>query len=110
MSEEANQRIIRHLINCSKHYARVDALTIDTDVLKLVISSYPLLKSINHSVLVLCGTGLGTASVDYYNVEVIGNSQGEEVCKTLPFFTHSRDVTLCPAPMGIENQNFATFG
>ena len=29
MSEEANQRIIRHLINCSKHYLRVDALTID---------------------------------------------------------------------------------
>ena len=30
MSEEADQRIIRHLINCSKHYFRVDALTIDT--------------------------------------------------------------------------------
>ena len=49
-------------------------------------SPYEGLKSINHSVLVLCGTGLGTASVDYYNVEVVGNSLGEEVCKALPFF------------------------
>ena len=85
-SEEADQRIVRHVINCSKHYLRVDALTIDTDVLCLIIHVYPTLKANNSSIAVLCGTGLGTASMEYYNIREIGESLGEVVCKGLPFF------------------------
>ena len=86
MSEEADQRIVRHILNCSKFYSRVDALTIDTDVLVLIISSYPSLKLVNKSVVVFCGTGLGTSSIGYYNVNAIGDSLGDEVCNGLPFF------------------------
>ena len=41
ISEEADQRILRHAINCAKNaFERVDVLTVDTDVLMLVISYY----------------------------------------------------------------------
>ena len=87
ISEEAGQRIVLHIVlNCSKFYSRGDALTIDTDVLLLIISSYPILKLVNKSVVVFCGTGLGTLSVTYCNVNAIGDSLGDEVCNGLPFF------------------------
>ena len=86
ISEEADQRIVRHVLNCSKVYSRVDALTIDTDVLALIISAYPSFKSVNESVVVFCGTGLGTSSVEYYNVSAIGDNLGDEVCNALSFF------------------------
>ena len=65
ISEEADQRILRHAINCAKNaFERVEVLTVDTDVLMLVISYYSHLKSHNSSISVFCGTGLGTASID----------------------------------------------
>ena len=48
------------------------------------VSSYPSLKLVN--VVVFCGTGLGTSSVTYYNVNAIEDSLGDEVCNELPFF------------------------
>ena len=75
---------VRHAINCSKNgFTRVDVLTIDTDVLVLVLASYPLLKEINPSISILCETGLG-ASIKYYVVK-LANEFGDQVCKALPF-------------------------
>ena len=86
MSEEADQRVVRHVLNCSKFFSRVDALTIDADVLALIISAFPAFKSVNQSVVVFCGTGLGSSSIEYYTVSVIGDILGDKVCKGLPFF------------------------
>ena len=87
ISEEANQRIGRHAINCAKNaFEQVDVLTIDTDVLILVAAYFSHLKSKSSYVLVLCGTGLGTASINYFNVSRIADELGESVCKALSFF------------------------
>ena len=61
-------------------------LTIDTDVLILVAAYFSHLKSKSSYVLVLCGTGLGTASINYFNVSRIADELGESVCKALSFF------------------------
>ena len=87
ISEEADQRIVRLAINCYKNgFTRVDVLTIDTDVLILVLASYPLLKAINPSISILCETGLG-ASIKDYDVLKLANEFGDQVCKALPFFS-----------------------
>ena len=84
ISKEADQRILRRAINCAKNaFERVDVLAIDTDVLILVVVYLSHLKS---SVSVLCGTGLGTASINYYDVSRIADELGKSVCKALPFF------------------------
>ena len=85
--EEDDQRILRHTINCAKNaFEQVDVLTIDTDVLILVVVYSSHLKSRSSSVLVLCGTGLGTASINYYDVSRIADELGKSVCKALSFF------------------------
>ena len=66
ISKQADQKILRHAINCAKNaFERVDVLTIDTDVLILVVAYFSHLKSKSSSVSVLCGTGFGTASINY---------------------------------------------
>ena len=86
ISEEADQRIVRHAINCAKNgFERVDVLTVDDDVLILVIAYFPYLKSKYLSISVFCGTGLGTSKIKYYNVAKIAKDLSIFVCKALPF-------------------------
>ena len=55
-------------------------------MLILVVAYFSHLKSKSSYVSVLCGTGLGTASINHYNVSRIADELGEFVCKALPFF------------------------
>ena len=87
ISEEADQRIVRHAINCAKNaFERVDVLTIDTDVLILMVAFFSFLKAESPSISVFCGTGLGSTSINYYHVSKLADELGESVCKALPFF------------------------
>ena len=48
MSEEADQRIVRLILNCSKFHSRVDALTIDTDVLDATLYQVSMVKVVQN--------------------------------------------------------------
>ena len=54
-------------------------------MLIVVVAYFSHLNS-KSSYLVLCGTGLGTASINYYDVSGVTDELDESVCKALPFF------------------------
>ena len=65
--EEADQRIIRHVINCAKNYFQnIVICTGDTDILVLLILVLPLIQKIK-SCNIICKLGIGDI-LRYYNV------------------------------------------
>ena len=83
-SEEADQRIVRHVIQCLKSsvYNRIIVRTIDTDVLIMLISFLADLvdgfKTEIHAELV--------NSAVFYHINTITKTLGKEVCAALLFF------------------------
>ena len=85
-SEEADQRMIRHVISCAKNgYNRVDVKTVDTDVLMLMISVYPVIRTHCPLLSLYCCHGLGK-SQQFYNIVRIATELCNDICMTLPFF------------------------
>ena len=84
-SEEADQRVIRHVINLKTtgKYKNILACTYDTDVLMLLISSFHHFSST--SIDLVCQFGFG-AKKKYYCIKTIASSLGPNKCKALPFF------------------------
>lgn len=83
--EEADQRIIRHVINCVKNnFTCIVVCTGDTDVLILLISIVPLLQELS-SCKLFCKFGLGE-NLKWFDLNNICEILGNDVCKSLPFF------------------------
>ena len=83
--EEADHRIIRHVINCAKNdFQNTVACTGYTDVLVLLISVFPLIQKIK-SCNIICKFGVGD-SQRYYNASLLSKELGDDVSKALPFF------------------------
>ena len=85
-SEEADQRIIRHVLHIVDDYAefkRIVINTIDTDVLVLLISYLGRLEITDSDVEIYAYL---TAGKKYYSIREITESLGKEVCLALPFF------------------------
>ena len=83
--EEADQRIIRHLINCAKNeFKKLFLSTGDTDVLILLMSVLPnILK--NFQCELICQFGIGD-NLRYYKVNDLCSSLINNVCIALSFF------------------------
>ncbi len=85
-SEEADQRIIRHVLHIIDNYdefKRVVVNTIDTDVLVLLISYVGRMENIDPGIEIYAYL---TAGKKYYNIAEISKRLGKEVCLALPFF------------------------
>ena len=85
-SEEADQRIVRHVLHIMDNYAgfkRVIVNTIDTDVLMLLISYVGRNEDIDPDLEIYAYL---TAGKKYYNVMDISKSFGKEVCLAILFF------------------------
>ena len=85
-SEEADQRIIRHVLHIVDSYDEFNPVvinTIDTDVLVLLISYFGRLETIDPDIEIYAYL---TAGKKYYDVRDITKSLGKEVCLALPFF------------------------
>ena len=83
--QEADQRIIRHVINCAKNdFQNVVLCTGDTDVLVLLISFLPLIPKIK-SCNIICKFGIRDNQI-FYNVVLLSKELGDDVTKALPFF------------------------
>ena len=86
-SEEADQRIVRHVINCARNnISSIVVSTSDTDVLILLMSVFPLLKEISqYAPNLVCLFGIGEV-IRYYNAHGLCETIDDNVCKALPFF------------------------
>ena len=79
-SEEADQRIIRHVLHIIDNYdefKRIVVNTIDTDILVLLISYVGRMENIDPDVEIYAYL---TAGRKYYNITKISKSFGKEVC------------------------------
>ena len=90
-SEEADQRVIRHVLNlkATSKYKNILACTYDTDVLMLLISYSHLFSST--SIDLICQFGFGDKK-KYYCIKTIASSIGPDKCKALPLSMHFQDV------------------
>ena len=85
-SEEADQRIVRHVLHAIDNYAqfkRIIVNTIDTDVLVLLISYVGRVEEMDPDMEIYAYL---TSGKKYYNIVEISKSLGKEVCLALPFF------------------------
>ena len=83
--QEADQRIIRHVISWAKNdFQNVVLCTGDTDVLVLLISLLPLIPKIK-SCNIICKFGIRD-NQKFYNVVLLSKELGDNVSKALPFF------------------------
>ena len=83
--EEADQRIIQHLINCAVNgFKKLFVITGDTDVLILLIAALPNILE-NFQCALVCQFGIGN-NIRHYNINNLCSSLKSDVCKTLPFF------------------------
>ena len=90
--EEADQRIIRHLINCAVNgFKKLFVITGDTDVLILLIAALPNILE-NFQCELVCQFGIGN-NIRHYNINNLYSSLKSDVCKALPFFMLLRDAT-----------------
>ena len=83
--EEADQRIIRQVITCTKNdFQNIVVCAGDTDVLVLLISVLPLIQKIK-SYNIICKFRIRD-NQRYYNVGLLSKELGDNVSKALPFF------------------------
>ena len=85
-SEEADQRLIRHVLHCLDNYIsykRIVVHTIDTDVLILLVSYLSQLPEIPSDLDIYAYL---INSKKYYNITEIIGFLGKDVCLALPFF------------------------
>lgn len=85
-SEEADQRIIRHVLHIIGNYAnykRIVVNTIDMDVLILLISFIGRIDDIDPELEIFAYLINGRK---YYNIRDIASNLGKDVCLALPFF------------------------
>ena len=82
-SEEADQRIIRHVLNLSRYadYESILVCTHDTDVFMLLLANSQPTNGIN----LVCQFGFGSEK-KYFSINEIAQTVGEHKCKALPFF------------------------
>ena len=85
-SEEADQRVIRHVLNLNKktNYSDILVCTYDTDVLMLLIGYSPYLEKLKQINLV-CQFGFGN-NKKFFSINDIAKNIGYDICKALPFF------------------------
>ena len=85
-SEEADQRVIRHVLNLNNKTNCSDILvcTYDTDVLMLLIGYTPYLEKFKQINLV-CQFGFGN-NKKFFSINDIAKDIGCDICKALPFF------------------------
>ena len=86
-SEEADQRLVRHAINCAiNQIATIAVFTYNTDVIILLLSVSHLVTEVSLSKsTVYCVFGMGE-DARLYNITSLAQQLGESVCKGLPFF------------------------
>ena len=85
-SEEADQRIIRHVLHIIGNYAnykRIVVNTIDMDVLILLISFIGRIDDIDPELDIFAYLINGRK---YYNIRDIASNLGKDMCLALPFF------------------------
>ena len=105
-SEEADQRIIRHVINLAKQgYKQSLVKTVDCDVAVLSIAYAD--SAHDHgleNLFVLYGP-----DEKYFDILEISRSLGIEVCKALPFMLLPV-ATQCPVSTSMEKRDFRRCG
>ena len=109
--EEADQRIIRHLINCAKNgFKKLFVSTGDTDVLILLMSVLPNFLG-NIQCELICQFGIGD-NLRYYKVNDLCSSLANDVCiiALLFFFILLRGVTQRQVFTITVNSSFLMFG
>ena len=83
-SEEADQKLVRHMIQCvSTGTKQVVVRTVDTDVLLLLLAFRHHVGHYECNVYAYFGTG---KSKCYYDINAIALRLGEDTCRALPFF------------------------
>ena len=85
-AEEADQRVVRHVLHLIGNYDEFDLIvinTIDTDVLILLISFVGRIENINPSIRIYAYL---TAGKKFYNISEIARKLGKDVCVALLFF------------------------
>ena len=85
-SEEADQRIVRHVLHIIHNYDEfkwIVVTTIDTDVLILLISFVGRMENIDPNIQIYAYL---TAGKKYYNIIEIAKKLGKDVCMALLFF------------------------
>ena len=108
-SEEADQRLIRHILHCIlAQYKKIVVHTVDAGVFILLIpyvsQFYDFCTDFNvyaHMVNWVC---------EYYDVISAIFDLDKETCNALPFFMHSLDVTLYQVFFQRENAGRGTHG
>ena len=84
--EEADQRIIRHLINCAVNgLEKLFDITRDTDVLTLLIAALPNILE-NFQCELVCQFGIGN-NIRFYNINNLCSFLKSDVCKALQIFS-----------------------
>ena len=85
-SGEADQRVVRHVLNLAKfgNFRDILVTTSDTDVFLLLIAYFPLVKEIGEP-HIYCKYGVGE-NAKYYSINTIAENLGFGVCEALPFF------------------------
>ena len=83
-AEEADQKLVRHMIQCVKNDDRIVTIrTVDTDVLVLAISNRHYAENFGSKVQVSFVTD---KSIKCYNINSIAAGLGQDVCQGSPFF------------------------
>ena len=85
-SEEADQRLIRHVLHCladHRQYKLIIIRTIDTDVLILLISYVSQFYNMCSDVEIF---SVMVNSHEYYDIMTAVGTLGKETCYALPFF------------------------
>ena len=108
ISEEADQRSVRHTINCVKMgYSTIVVCTRDTGVLLLPLSVVPHFKEFCPKIPdIYCRFEVGR-ELRFYNINKMSSQISDETCKALPFF-HS--FTGCDTVSSFFNHSKAKFG
>ena len=82
-SEEADQRLVRHTINCIENgFNKVVVRTVDTDVLALLLGNIPYIKRIADATVYSL---FGQSNLSYYNIAEIATQCGDQFSTAVPF-------------------------
>ena len=85
-SEEADARLVRHAISCvESSYDMVVVRTVDTDVLILLMSSWPYMSELGPS-QVYSLMGKESKNLKLYDIKELSLEVGYDLCKGIPFF------------------------
>ena len=85
-SEEADARVIGHVLNISVNndYKKIFVQTSDTDVFILLLAYFPSIRE-NCTSAIYCKYGLGS-NTKHYHINALADEVGYDICRALPFF------------------------